>query len=77
MSKTLITQEHYLAPSDPGKDAPHDMGLSVEEAASRLGVCRRLVFELIRQDRLHSITIGRRRIIPASSISALLRAAQA
>ncbi len=73
MSEFTFPQEYDDAPLMRGAGMSHDVGLSVDEAAVRLGVCRRLVYELIEQGRLHAITIGKRRIVPASSINALLR----
>ena len=42
--------------------------LSVEDAAKVLGVHRATVFVLIRDDLIHTIKIGRRRLIPMSAI---------
>ncbi len=37
---------------------------SVEQAAAQLGVGRAFVFELIRQRKLKSVKLGRRRLVP-------------
>lgn len=44
------------------------------EAAELLGVCRDTVYVLMRSDRLRSVKVGRARLIPMSSIDALLAA---
>lgn len=54
------------------RDGAPDIGLSVFEAGSQLGVSRRLVYQLIASGRLRSVQIGRRRIIPMSAIRELL-----
>jgi excisionase family DNA binding protein len=42
--------------------------LSAEEAAEVLGVGRAMVYDLIRLRMLHSVKIGRRRLIPARAL---------
>jgi len=47
--------------------------LTVDQASVVLGVSRPTVYKLIREARLRSITVGRRRLIPQTSIDELLR----
>jgi len=44
------------------------LGYSIEEAAGQLGVGRSVMCELIRDNRVRSVKIGRRRIVPADSL---------
>jgi excisionase family DNA binding protein len=46
--------------------------VSVEEAGKAIGLGRTTVYELLRDGRLRSITIGRRRLICARSLEALV-----
>ncbi|MFI7203308.1 helix-turn-helix domain-containing protein [Micromonospora aurantiaca (nom. illeg.)] len=41
----------------------------VNEAAYRLGTTPRTLWQLIKDKRIHSVRIGRRRLIPASAIT--------
>ena len=50
-----------------GSDTP-DRLLSVTEAAERLGLGRSKVYGEIAAQRLHSLTIGDRRLVPAAAI---------
>lgn len=47
--------------------------LSVAEAAKRLGVSRTSAYQLIGSGRLRSITVGRRRLVPASELERIAR----
>lgn len=47
-------------------------GYDVTEVATRLGVSERTVWDLINTDQLHSVKVGRRRVIPASAVARLL-----
>lgn len=49
-------------------DASHPRLLSIQEAARELGICRTLLYALIKEGKLKSITIGRRRLVPAEAI---------
>ncbi|MBS1941291.1 MAG: helix-turn-helix domain-containing protein [Bacteroidetes bacterium] len=49
------------------------LSVSVEEAARMLGVCRGLVFRLLREGQLKSVRIGKRRLIPAEELKAFLQ----
>jgi excisionase family DNA binding protein len=50
------------------------MALSVDEARSRLGLSRGLMYEAVRSGRIPSFRVGRRILIP---VSALLRKLEA
>jgi len=50
-----------------------ELAISIDEAARRLGVCRRTVINLLMAKELVSRRIGRRRVIPVTSLEALLR----
>ena len=43
---------------------------SVEEAAVILGVGRTCIFALIRESKLHSVKVGKRRLLAASELAA-------
>jgi excisionase family DNA binding protein len=45
---------------------------SVAEVARRLTVSRDVVYQLLNEGKLRSLSIGRRRVIPATSLAALL-----
>lgn len=51
------------------------LAYSINEVAETLGVSRDLVFDLLRRGDLHSIKVGRRRIIPADALDKFLNAA--
>jgi excisionase family DNA binding protein len=46
--------------------------LSIVGASQELGICRTLVYTLIKEGKLRSITIGRRRLVPAEAIDELI-----
>ena len=48
------------------------LAYSITEAADQLGICSRLMRELVREKRVRSVRIGRRVIIPASELERLL-----
>lgn len=54
-----------------------DRLLSIPEAAERLGIGRSAVYELIGRGCLHSVKIGRRRLVPASAIAEFTEADRA
>jgi excisionase family DNA binding protein len=45
---------------------------SINQAASHLGIGRTATYALLKTGRLKSITIGRRRLIPADAIDAFI-----
>lgn len=49
---------------------PADQLLSVDQAAGQLQIGRSLLYELIGRGQLRSISIGRRRLIPAGAVAA-------
>jgi excisionase family DNA binding protein len=58
---------------------PDRLMYPVPEAGRRLGISRSVVYELIAAGAIHSVTIGRRRLIPEASLVEYvdgLRAAQ-
>ncbi|MEU6550179.1 helix-turn-helix domain-containing protein [Streptomyces sp. NPDC046915] len=52
---------------------PDDELLTVPEVMRRLKLGRSTVYDLIRSRRLHSLTIGRARRIPASALDTYIR----
>ena len=50
--------------------------VTVEEAASMLGISRALAYALVRRDELPSVRLGRRLVVPLSAIQRLLAAAE-
>lgn len=63
-----------IAESAPLGNAP-DRLLSVDEAASTLGIGRSRLYDEIGAGRLHSIKVGGRRLIAAGSIADFIAAA--
>jgi excisionase family DNA binding protein len=53
-----------------------DRLLDVDEASSALGIGRSKAYDLIAAGELHSVKVGRRRLVPAASIATYIRAAQ-
>jgi excisionase family DNA binding protein len=51
-----------------------DRLLSIDEAADALGIGRSRLYEEIGAGRLRSVTVGRRRLVPASAIAAYIEA---
>jgi excisionase family DNA binding protein len=49
-------------------DAP-DRLLSVDEAAALLGIGRSMLYDLIAAQRIRSLRVGRRRLIPSGAIA--------
>jgi excisionase family DNA binding protein len=58
--------------SDGEKGQPARAALSVSETASTLGICEASVYRALKRGDLESVTLGGRRLIPASSIQKLL-----
>ena len=56
----------------PATNAVPRSALSVEEAASALGIGRTYVFQLIKEGHLETVRLGRRRLVPMKAIDALL-----
>ena len=52
---------------------PPEEALSVSQAAERLGISRTLFLELVSRGRIATMKVGRRRVVPSSSISAFLK----
>jgi excisionase family DNA binding protein len=47
-------------------------GMSVQQAAAALTVCQRTVWQLIKSERIRTVRIGKRRIIPDTEIARML-----
>jgi excisionase family DNA binding protein len=50
---------------------PEPLLLDVESAAQRLGISRSTLYELIRSDKLRTVTIGTRRLVPLAALGEL------
>jgi excisionase family DNA binding protein len=68
-----------ISPSDETSHTPVEsppsgqrLGLSVDEAASLLGVSRDLVYDLIARGELPSVRLGRRIVVPRRALEATL-----
>jgi excisionase family DNA binding protein len=61
-------REELRTEADAGPRTP-DRLLSVDEAATMLGLGRSLAYDLIGRGELRSIVVGRRRLIPAGAIA--------
>lgn len=48
---------------------------SVDSAASALGVCRASIYNWIREGKIETVKVGRRRLVKVSSIHKLVEAA--
>jgi excisionase family DNA binding protein len=55
----------------PTEDQP-DRLLSLAETCSRLGVSRRSVYDLIGRGELRSLTVGRRRLVATTAVTAYI-----
>ncbi|HEX5120473.1 MAG TPA: excisionase family DNA-binding protein [Pseudonocardiaceae bacterium] len=56
-------------PVEPPDRQPRTL-LSVEQAAARLAIGRTLMFALLRDQIVDSVTVGRRRLVPADAVDA-------
>lgn len=61
-------REDLRTEAEAGPRAP-DRLLSVDEAASALGLGRSLTYGELQAGRLRSVKVGRRRLIPADAVS--------
>jgi excisionase family DNA binding protein len=52
------------------------LALSIEEAASVIGVSRRTISTMLADGRLRSVAIGRRKLIPLTELRQLVATAQ-
>jgi excisionase family DNA binding protein len=50
---------------------------SIEQVQTRLGIGRSMVFELIGNGKLRSVSIGRRRLVPETAIAEFIEALEA
>lgn len=53
------------------------LAFSIKQAAQELGICERLMRELVREKRVRSVQIGRRIVIPKIELERLLAPATA
>lgn len=60
-------REEIRSELEPAAPGPERL-LSIPEAAEALGIGRTLVYDLIASGRLRTVKVGRRRLVPASSI---------
>lgn len=51
-----------------GKAEVECLTYTVREAATAIGVCPNSVYELIRSDRLPTVTVGKRRFVPKNAV---------
>ncbi len=56
----------------PKRSENQALTLTVEQAASALGVSRTIAYEAIRQGEIPSVRIGRRILVPKSALDRLL-----
>jgi excisionase family DNA binding protein len=55
---------------------PERLTLSIEQAASCIGVSRRTITAMLADGRLRSVAIGRRKLIPLTELQRLVETAQ-
>lgn len=48
------------------------LAYSIKEASQQLGICERLMRELLKKNQVRSVRIGKRIVIPASELERLL-----
>ncbi|MGO4343172.1 helix-turn-helix domain-containing protein [Pedococcus sp. 2YAF34] len=60
------------SPPMQGASARPRLTFTVVEAAEALGIGRGLAYEMVRQGQLPSLRLGRRIVVPAASLEALL-----
>jgi excisionase family DNA binding protein len=46
--------------------------VGVREAAKRLGLGRDTAYQLVREGRLHSVAVGRKRLVPVAELGAFI-----
>jgi excisionase family DNA binding protein len=61
----------------PGSSAESKQVLTVSEAANFLGISRTLAYDLVAKEQLPAVRLGRRIVVPARALDALLAAATA
>lgn len=60
--------------SQPNVEPVRRVALSIPEAAAALGVSRRTVWGMIADQRLRSLQIGRRRLVPLAELARIAAA---
>ena len=58
-------------------NTPARTAYSLDEAARSLGLSRRTLYTLMRDGTLRTVTLGRRRLVPADELERLVRPAEA
>jgi excisionase family DNA binding protein len=48
---------------------PEPLLVSVREAAKRLGLGRDTAYQLVREGRIHSVALGRKRLVPVAELA--------
>lgn len=59
------------------QNTPARTAYSLDEAARSLGLSRRTLYTLMRDGTLRTVTLGRRRLVPADELERLVRPAEA
>jgi len=60
-----------MTKSDNGAEAPK-LAISINDFCARVGICRATFYELLNQDKVRTILIGRRRVIPVAEVERLM-----
>jgi excisionase family DNA binding protein len=58
--------------SEPDSENAPPRLLSIRQAAREFGVCRTVIYELLRDGKIKSVKIGRRRLISRDAIEAFI-----
>ena len=65
--------KYQPAPASPVVSEPIKKALlSVEEFAEATNLCRTMVYKLIKQGQVHTVSVGSRRLIPATEPEAFV-----
>lgn len=54
-------------------DKTEPLTITVEEAGRRLGISRGLAYSLVRRGQIPSVRLGRRLVVPAGAVEAIIR----
>lgn len=71
MATRTLTLGRMIKPTE-GAQAPSKLVLSIAEAAEALGVSDDLIYELTTRGELPCVRLGRRKVIPAVAIQAVI-----
>lgn len=69
MGTTTAALQHAV---DSAVGPPHKLLYGIDEAGPMIGVRRSKIYELIASGDLESVKLGKRRLIPADSLAALV-----